>query len=410
MPKYMISYTIFFLLLTAISGVWMRLFPFWGKIQSVPYDHILHAHSHGAVLGWLFLASFIIFLSLSWNEIPNKKHVNTMFIVTVFVTGLMFIAFIYEGYAKFSIIFSTSHIFIEYWVAIYIFIFMKKRNMMPKISRYFINAGLLTLIISSIGPFSLGGLAASGLKDTPFFDMAIYFYLHFQYNGWLYLMLVGLFIWFLNKKQVPLNGKWLRMSFWIYFVALFPGFFLSILWYDFSTTITVLAMFGGIGQFIGVVIFIIALWKALLKKNPFVKWIYRLVVLALTILLSKGLMELALIYPPLAAIVYDTRSVVIGYLHLTLLGFLTIFVFILFGLVGVVSFRRKFTVISMVVFLIGFVINEITLFVSGLMNWIGKNNIIFHHQLLLIASVILLISIGMIWYSAMTNKKDELPN
>src|SRR5690625_4802147 len=98
------------------------------------------------------------------------------------------------------------------------------------------------LVISSIGPFSLGATAAQGYRDSPFFDMAIYFYLHFQYNGWLYFMLIGLFIWILQKNSITLHERLLKQSFWIYFVALFPGFLLSILWYDFSFIAPILAM------------------------------------------------------------------------------------------------------------------------------------------------------------------------
>ncbi len=401
MPKYMTNFSIFFLLLTALSGVWMRLFPFYNKLHFVPYDHILHAHSHGAVLGWLFLATFVIFLAISWGHIPNKKHVHIILITTIIVTTLMFIAFLFEGYARFSIIFSTTHIFIEYWVAIYIFIFIKKTDIMPKMTRFFINAGLLTLFISSIGPFSLGGLAATGHRESDFFDMAIYFYLHFQYNGWLYLTLTGLFIWILQTYKISLQEKWLNISFWTYFVALFPGFFLSILWYDFSEVITVLAMIGGVGQFIGILFLILALWQGLAQNNPIKKPLYRFLALAFIILFAKGLMELALIYPPLADIVYDTRSVVIGYLHLTLLGFLTIFAFSLFGLLNMIPFAKKLTIICVVIFLVGFVVNELTLFTSGLMIWVVNHSIPFHNELLLFASVILLISIFMIWIISM---------
>src|SRR5690625_7138887 len=78
------------------------------------------------------------------------------------------------------------------------------------------------------------------------------------------------------------------------------------------------------------------------------------------------MMELTLIYPPLADIVYDTRSVVIGFLHLTFLGFISIFIFAQFGLVKIFDFSKKGLLFGISLFIIGFFFNEITLFASGL--------------------------------------------
>jgi len=403
MPKYLLHFSLFFLLLTAITGVWMRLFVFTDKVHIIPYSHLLHGHSHGAILGWIFLATFIIFLHLSWENLKYKQQAIVILITTFIVTTLMFIAFLYQGYAVYSIILSTAHIFIEYWLAVFIFVWLKRNDVLPKLSKLFIKAALLMLVISSIGPFSLGATAAQGYRDSPFFDMAIYFYLHFQYNGWLYFMLIGLFIWILQKNSITLHERLLKQSFWIYFVALFPGFLLSILWYDFSFIAPILAMIGGIGQFIGVLLFVIALLKEKHHIKYFSKIIQLLIITSLSILFAKAMMELALIYPPLADIVYDTRSVVIGYLHLTFLGFISIFIFAQFGLVKIFDFSKKGLLFGISLFIIGFFFNEITLFASGLLEWVEMNSVPYHNELLLFASIILLSSVCVIWYT-MTQK------
>src|SRR5690606_41941784 len=76
-----------------------------------------------------------------------------------------------------------------------------------------------------------GAIAANGLRDEPVFDMAVYFYLHFQYNGWLTLILFGLFLFILERKNIAYREKWFTYSFWIYTISLFPGYFLSVLWH-----------------------------------------------------------------------------------------------------------------------------------------------------------------------------------
>src|SRR5699024_11502646 len=115
-----------------------------------------------------------------------------------------------------------------------------KINMMPKISKIFINAALIALVISTIGPFSLGYISATGLKDSYLFDVVIYFYLHFQYNGWLFLILIGLFTIILSKRKISIQQPVLIMGFWIYIIAILPSFFASVLWFEHGNLIYIL--------------------------------------------------------------------------------------------------------------------------------------------------------------------------
>lgn len=401
MPKKLIHYTFITFLLTALTGVWMRLFVFTNQVHILDYDNILHAHSHVAILGWMFLAVFIIFLVLSWDTITQKKQAIALGTTAFFVTSIMFIAFLFQGYAIYSIIFSTIHIFVEYWMILFIFLHMKKSQTIPKVARYFMTGGLITLFISSIGPFALGALAASGLRESALFEMAIYFYLHFQYNGWLYLMLVGLFVYLLQKRGIKLQGNLLMISFWTYFIALFPGFFLSVLWYDFGVIGQALAIIGALGQLIGVVIFCYALWQRRgTWKDTFSKITWITFILTIGLLIIKTIMELGLLFPDLAAIVYDTRAVVIGYLHLTLLGFLTFFILLLFQLLGVIDTSKPIMQYGMLIFLVGFFLNEGVLFISGLLTWMQVTNPLPQNGLLLTASILLLTSIVLLWFSS----------
>src|SRR5690625_7896222 len=93
------------------------------------------------------------------------------------------------------------------------------------------------------------------------------------------------------------------------------------------------------------------------------------------------MMELTLIYPPLADIVYDTRSVVIGYLHLTFLGFISIFIFAQFGLVIIFDFSKKGLLFGISLFIIGFFFNEITLFASVILDCVEMNSVPYLIQL-----------------------------
>lgn len=387
-----------FFFLTALSGVYLRLQLFTGAEFGLEYGNLLHGHSHIAILGWTFFAVFLIFLFLT------KEHTNKFVKVTIWlllvVTVIMFIAFLIQGYALYSIIFSTLHIFLEYVVVFLIVRHVRKRKRkIPKSSRLFMYGAVIMLVISTVGPFALGGIASQGLRDSPIFDMAIYFYLHFQYNGWLYFMLIGMFLWMLAKKQIAFSETKMRLSFWVYFFSLFPSFFLSILWYGFGTYGTVLATIGALGLLTGVILF---LWAMLEVNNKlrtlFPRIVLYLLYLVLLLVGVKGLMELGLLYRPFGELIYDTRSVVIGYLHLTLLGFVTIFILVQFFYVEILPPVNTFFTFSIGLFLIGFIINELVLFFAALFSWLHLGALPGQNLLLLFASFSLLIAVSCLWY------------
>src|SRR5690625_1924388 len=168
------------------------------------------------------------------------------------VSILMFIAFLYEGYAMYSIIMSTIHIFVEYWAIVYIYRQLKKQDHLPHVGKLFIHGSLIALFISTLAPFGLGYLGAMGLQETDLFDMTIYIYLHFQYNGWLFLFLIGLFIFIINQKRIKLQTTAFRIGFWIYLISLFPWSLSAISYVGLSPLLNSLAAIGLIGQSIGV--------------------------------------------------------------------------------------------------------------------------------------------------------------
>ncbi|WP_188455273.1 hypothetical protein [Virgibacillus oceani] len=407
MPRLFVHFTFLLFAITAISGLWMRFYPF-NPDTSLPYTNVMHGHSHLAILGWAFLGAFIIFLSIFWKTIRQKKQAKVVAIALFVTSFLMFGAFVYQGYGLYSIIMSSLHILVEYWAALFIYRELNGQLGIPKPGKYFINGSLLALVISSIGPFSLGVIAANGLRDSYVFDMAIYFYLHFQYNGWLYLFLIGLFIIVLHQKQIVFNHSLLIAGFWIYFLSLFPGYYLSVLWVELGGHSQVLATIGGIGQWIGVFGVIIAfkgIWVRLYRKFHDVTVICLWITFFL--LIVKSTMELGLISPTMASLVYETRSVIIGYLHFSLLGFVSTFILTQFQLIGIINMRNHLMQAGFLIFFIGFALNELFLFGNGFAQWCGFSSIPFISHGLLGASVLMVISIAIIWISFIITRKNE---
>lgn len=408
MPKYFVHLTFLLFIITAITGFIMRAMPFQNTFANIPFENILHAHSHLALLGWCFLGAFLIFVALFWENFKNSKEVSAIIITTFIVTIIMFIAFLAQGYALYSIILSTVHIFIEYWVISFIWRQLKDLKKLSKTGTLFMKGALITLFVSTLAPFTLGGIAAAGLKDSQFFDMAVYFYLHFQYNGWLFFYLIGMLLFILAKRNIILDQRTLTTGFFIYFIALLPNYLLSILCGDLGIDLTGLAMLGGIGQWIGVLTIIIAFWNVWKKivdyfSNFIGFWLYVIFIL----LLMKSTMELGLISPTIANSVYDTRNIIIGYLHLTLLGFVSIFILTQYQMLNIFKVNERKFKIAMIIFFIGFCLNEICLFTVGLFTWMNIYIISYYLEGLLFASIVLLIGITMIALSVYGKQKNS---
>src|SRR5699024_12072426 len=104
-----------------VCGLCMRLVSFYAGLLITAYDFLLHAHSHIAILGWTFIAVYCIFLYLGWISLKQKKQAILIGILTIIISILMFGAFLVQGYALFSFIFSVLHIFMEYWIAIFMY-------------------------------------------------------------------------------------------------------------------------------------------------------------------------------------------------------------------------------------------------------------------------------------------------
>lgn len=402
MPRFFIHISFFLFMVTGLSGLWMR-FLSANPAHTIPYTHILHAHSHLAILGWAFLGVFTIFFALFWTDINRKRQafalMSTLFMISLF----MFLAFLYQGYDVFSIILSTLHIFAEYWGAIFIYKELSAFTRVSKQGKLYIYGSLLSLILSSIGPFSLGAIASNGLKDSDLFDMAIYFYLHFQYNGWLYLALIGLFIFILQKKRIAHSPILLGTGFWIYIISLLPGYLLSVLWADVGPFATKLATIGGIGQWIGILFVLLAfkeIWKQVAKEYNKLTLTGLSIVFGLLFL--KSTMELGLISPMLADLIYDTRDIIIGYLHFTLLGFISIFIMLQLQMLERIHTQNPATTFGFIIYFAGFLWNEGLLFYSGLAHWLPLPILPVLKVSLVGASLLLVIGIFFIWVGLRT--------
>jgi len=182
----------------------------------------------------------------------------------------------------------------------------------------------------------------------------------------------------------------------VVFYGTISGIFFVHLWVELDVYAGIFSVIGGIGQWIGVLIILMAFYKIRVPlKNNLTKLTMFSLQFTFSLLMLKSTMELGLMVPSLADLVYDTRSVIIGYLHLTLLGFISMFILTQYQMVHILNISRMHT-IGLSIFIAGFLLNELLLFLQGLIEWVFHSEIPYYSEGLLIASIALTFGVIMI--------------
>jgi hypothetical protein len=130
------------------------------------------------------------------------------------------------------------------------------------------------------------------------------------------------------------------------------------------------------------------------------KVLFILSALAFTI---KLILQTGSIHPQLSQLSYGFRPIIIGYLHLVLLGVTTIFI------IGYI-FSQKFIKVSksiligISIFVVGVIVNEILLMVQGVAAMAYR--VVPHIQIMLFgAAVVLMAGLGILFIGTITRQK-----
>ncbi len=351
-----------FLLIAGVLGLVLRLH-FINPLDGVNYQFVLHGHSHVVLLGWVFNALVAaVHIMLFGNEI-SKRYKILYWLFQISVLGML-ISFPLQGYAFVSIFFSTLHILLSYvWV---VWTWKKSKNLEKNVAP-FVRWGLFYLIIATLGPFSLGPIIATGGVGSDLYFMAIYYYLHFLYNGFFIFMLLGMFFWLLKKRELNINSEGQEKFINLMNVSCILTLFLSALWMQPETYVYLIGAVAGIiqllaiGQLWGIVR---PVWKDFLKQmNREARLLIGVVLIGL--LLKVTLQALSAL-PVVADLAYAVRNYIIGYLHLVFIGIVTPFLFTWFNERGMIDLQSKVKKVGLIFFLIGFIASEFVMVTPSL--------------------------------------------
>lgn len=401
MPKTWITTGLINFLIAALLGLVLR-YAFIGEID-YNFRFLTHAHSHVAMLGWLYLMlySFIVY-----RYIPHiRKIYHYLFLVTqIAVIGMLF-SFPFQGYAAFSIVFSSLHIFASYF-----FVKLISKDLKPfkTIDKKFIRTALWFMVVSTLGIWCLPVSIVVFGKNSEAYNIAIQTFLHFQFNGWFIFGVIGLFIKYLTNHPTEKNQQLKKALGWLILSVVFT-LALPISWFIKLPVLNIINSLGVIFQIVGFYHLIIALKKPL---NTFLSsatfYIKTLVYFILISMVIKVLFQSFSVVPEVNEASIQIRNLVIGFIHLLMLGVISGALLFFLSLEGVFKQRKIVAQIGLGLFMLGFVLSEAYLFLQGVMYYFNLGEISAYHQSLFVWSAFIVLGIMLVLINVIaTNKKSD---
>lgn len=376
-----------------LLGLIMRLAFVIELPEWINYMNVKHAHSHIAMLGWIYSGLFVFIVSLF--DITRNSYHRLFWWTQISILGML-ITFLIQGYATFSIIFSSLHIFLSYFFIISVFRDVKSQKTLSLSSKFLFTA-LFFLFLSTLGIWSIAPIIKLTGGRTAWYYGAIQFFLHFQFNGWFVFAIIALILRKLEKENMPVPTSRLNSFYYLLTISCLLTYALAVTW---STPEHYIFWINSIGvaiQFVAL-IYMIRIIKLLAPsiRSLFSKWSFFLLKLSIWSLILKISMQTLVAVPQIATISYTVRNFVIGFIHLLMLGSLSLFLIAL--ICNRISQSDAPGRTSILVFLFGFLVTELLLFGQGTMFWIGAGFIPYYDLLILGGSLLMVAGVMVFTY------------
>ncbi|MBL0343118.1 MAG: hypothetical protein IPP71_20970 [Bacteroidetes bacterium] len=364
-----------------------------------------HAHSHFAFAGWISHTIMLLIInSISKQLTPSqiKKYVLILNANLVCAYGMLF-SFSMQGYGPIAIFFSTLSIVASYAFA-YLFFKDTGKGKLQFTGKNWYTFAIIINALSSAGTFLLAYMMISKNIEQNLYLASIYYYLHFQYNGWFFFACAGLFF---NKISMLIptfkEDKWV---FILFSSSCVPAYFLSTLWLKLPVWLYLIVVLASIVQVVAWIRLFTNLKEYMpqLKKmtNSFIKYLILFVTLALTV---KLMLQLFSTIPSISELAFGFRTIVIAYLHLVLLAIISVF---LIAYMFQSNHIKQTVAIktSAILFTIGIFLNELVLLVQGVASF-SYILIPFANEALFAVAVLMFSSLLMLFLFSIKQKNSN---
>jgi hypothetical protein len=403
--KFWLKISLLNLCIVAALGVLMR-YKIGFDFPHFEQKNLQHSHYNFAFSGWISHTLIILMIHYLQTKITsfNGNKYKTIIIAYLICSYGLLISYIIPRFDLLSIIFSTLSIFVSY-VFCYQFIKDLKQLDNDYLTKKWFKSALLFNVLSSLGSFYLAYMMISKNIIQDVYLSSVYFYLHFQYNGWFFFACMGLFYGFLNLKKS--DHPFFNRFFTLFAVACIPAYFLSTLWLDLPLWLFIITT---LAAFIQLIIWFKFLGVLTKTRKEFLenyalslRYILLFVGLALSIKLA---LQLGSTLPTVSRLAFGFRPIVIAYLHLVLLAIISLFLlfYIYASHLILITKRIKF---GLILFSMGVLLNEIILAVQGIASF-SYTPIPYVNELLFITALILFSGIGITTYYSLKKVKNSL--
>ncbi|RYZ27144.1 MAG: hypothetical protein EOO10_13605 [Chitinophagaceae bacterium] len=384
--RFWIGLSLLNLVVVALFGFLMRskmLFP----IPFLDYRNLLSAHSHFAFGGWVGLALITLLLYDVLPKEQAQKKIYQLILSGIEISSVgMALSFPFFGYNFVSIFFSTLYIVVTYVFGWVVFKDLKKAAMSPVVKWLSLGA-VASLILSSVGPAGLSYIIITKSTNSLLYRDSIYTFLHLQYNGFFTLTIFAAFFSYWIKKGFSLPPSAKRFTFFL-LASVVPTLFLALLWHNLIIFYVIAA--AGCLCILFSVYYFLPVFHFSLQKTFFDSSVARtLWTVSFVSFIIKMVLTIGTIYPSLGNAVYGARPVIIGFLHLVFLAFVSFYLLSNIVREGYFTAFRKVVAYPFYLFGLGVLANEILLMIQGLEILLKTNNPVYN-RLLWGAAILLL--------------------
>ena len=347
------------------------------SIPFLDYNRLLDAHFHFAFSGWVTLSLIVLLID---NLLPaplNAKPAYKWLPVAVLAASwLLLVCSPLPANSTGASTCSTIFIIVTYAFA-WVFIPDLVKSGLSKTVKLLALSSIACLVLSSGGIFYLVYLFASKSLNTFAYRDALYTYLHLQYNGFFSLAVFAILFHKLEPAMTADGRKnAYQFALWLC-ISTIPSLFLTYLWRDPNEIYRIIAIGGSITLLFS--LFLLLRLAVSLRQlfNSVTPLIRNMTFLFMASFIMKVFLQSFTLFPAVGNAVFGDRPVIIGFLHLIFLGFVTLFLMTWFAENGFLNLKLRLSRFALSVFTIAVILNEVVLMTQGLGAMFIKSSYIF---------------------------------
>jgi hypothetical protein len=332
----------------------------------INYNHLLEAHAHFSFGGWATLLLMTMLVKELLPESAGSRPIYQWFLAAVAVLAwAMLISFSLWGSGLISESLSFIFVLLTYIFGSVLIRDICKAKINASITLLAVSS-IICLILSSSGVIMIFYINYFKSLDFILYRDALFTYLHFQYNGFFTLAVFALLFNHIHQRSSLNALKNIRIFSIVVSISVLPTLFISYLWQDPNVWFRMIAVAGSL---LLLYCFYLFLVSAIVLKSVYgaEKPILRfLLLISSGAFVLKVVLQSFTVFPVVGNAIFGNRPVIMGFLHLVFLAFLTLFLLAYLTKINVLNDKIGLTRIALVVFAITVILNEVLLSSQGL--------------------------------------------